>query len=261
MKKVFLFLFFLIQTVLSFSQEKKAFIGTIIRENFFKETTEIKNTESEIYWLLYCDDITKRQLVFRDGDNGYLKYRKYLDKKVIVFGEVMNWETAHHKTKELIIVKNMKEIDETGQEIYKYISNNVMKAAQSVILETTNDKIDISKIKIVEDFGNVSNPFTGEYFYRDFIAYPYYSIRKFGSAIDGEIVEISKTTESSIIIKSGDLEIEYFGWITLDENLKVGDKILKGTFLGTLYGGGDSGMKLKIRMKYKDTIINPSLWF
>ena len=106
MKRSFFIAVFLIQMILCFSQENKSFVGTIIRESFTKETVDLQNSESEIYWVLYCDDNIKRQLIFQE-ENGYLKYFKYIDKKVIVFGELMNWETAHHKTEELIIVKDI----------------------------------------------------------------------------------------------------------------------------------------------------------
>ncbi|WP_191016358.1 hypothetical protein [Treponema zioleckii] len=143
-------------------------------------------------------------------------------------------------------------------------TNRMTIDARSVILETTSAKVDFSKIKITEKFGETQNPFTGKTFFRDYVAYPYYSIKKFCSALDGEISEI-KTISSgghgnSIAVRTEDLEIEYFGWIKLNEELHVGDKISKGTFLGTLYGGGDCGMKLKIRMKYKNKVINPEKW-
>lgn len=260
MKRVFFIFIFSIQMFLCFSQEKRAFVGTIFRESFTKESVEFTKPESEIYWILYCDDNIKRQLVFQEKKD-YSKYLKYVNKKVMIFGEIIKWETAHHKTEELISVMNIQEINETEQKIYEYISNNIMNNSQSVILESTNETIDISKIKISEEFGDTQNPFTGKYFFRDYIAYPYYSIRKVCSALDGEVVKITKEKENSIIIKTSDIEIEYFGWIKIDENLKVGDEIVKGTYLGTLFGGGDSGMKLKIRMKYNGSIINPSLWF
>lgn len=261
MKKSIFLIILVIQTFLCFSQEKKAYYGKIVRESFSKETTENKNSELEIYWILNCDDGLNRQLIFLDGENEYSKYKKFLNSKVMVFGEIMSMETAHHKTKELIVVKNIQEVEENEVETYKYISNEIMNKSQSVILEAAKDNIDKSKIRIIDDFGKVQNPISGEFFFRDYIAYPYYSIQKFCSSIDGEIIEISNKLESSIVIKSGDIEIEYFGYIKIDKNLKVGDKILVGNYIGTLFGGGDSGMKLKIRMKYKNSIINPSLWF
>lgn len=57
------------------------------------------------------------------------------------------------------------------------------------------------------------------------------------------------------------LEIQYFGYMRIDEKLKVGDKVKKRTYLSTMLGGGDNGMVLNIRMKYKGEIIDPSTWF
>ncbi|UTC42707.1 peptidoglycan DD-metalloendopeptidase family protein [Treponema sp. OMZ 857] len=139
-----------------------------------------------------------------------------------------------------------------------------MNNAQSVIVKTTNENYDASKIKLSEKFGEVEDPFTGKKYFRNYVAYPYYSIKEFCSVLDGEIIQINKNKSekgnTSIIIKTEELEIEYFGWINLNTELNIGDKIKKGTFLGILFGGGESGMKLHIRMKYKNKIINPSIW-
>lgn len=124
MKRFFLITIFLMQTLLCFSQEKRYFAGTIVRESFAKEDVDFQNPESEIYWILYCDDNIKRQLIFQEK-NCYSKYLKYVDKKVLVFGELMNWETAHHKTEELIIVTNIQDFDENEQKIYELISNTI----------------------------------------------------------------------------------------------------------------------------------------
>lgn len=67
--------------------------------------------------------------------------------------------------------------------------------------------------------------------------------------------------DTSITIKTGDLIIEYFGNIRPEKNLKPGKKVSKGEALGVLYGGGDYGMILKIRMKYCGRIIDPTPWF
>ena len=160
-----------------------------------------------------------------------------------------------------------------GTDLYEYISKNIMSGAHSVIMETTKEGISPDDIKIAEKFGEAQNPITGEKFFRDYVSYPYYAIKKVGSALDGEIVEIglkentsprdlfSSLLEYFIIIKTEDLEIEYFGYMSIDKNLKSGDKIKKGTYLSTMLGGGDGGMVLNIRMKYKGEIINPSAWF
>ena len=160
-----------------------------------------------------------------------------------------------------------------GTDLYEYISKNIMIGAHSVVMETTKEDISPDDIKIAGKFGEAQNPITGEKFFRDYVSYPYYAIKKVCSALDGEIVEIglkentspqdlfSSPLEYFIIIKTEDLEIEYFGYMSIDKNLKVGDKIKKGTYLSTMLGGGDSGMVLNIRMKYKGEIIDPSAWF
>ena len=160
-----------------------------------------------------------------------------------------------------------------GTDLYEYISKNIMAGAHSVIMETTKEGISPDDIKIAEKFGEAQNPIIGEKYFRDYVSYPYYAIKKVCSALDGEIVEIgmkentsprdlfSSPLEYFIIIKTEDLEIEYFGRMRIDKNLKVGDKIKKGTYLSTMLGGGDGGMVLNIRMKYKGEIINPSEWF
>ena len=163
-----------------------------------------------------------------------------------------------------------------GTDLYEYISKNIMAGAHSVIMETTKEGISPDDIKIAEKFGEAQNPITGEKFFRDYVSYPYYAIRKVCSVLDGEISEIgmrenqhassrldlfASPLEYFIIIKTEDLEIEYFGNMSIDKNLKSGDKIKKGTYLSTMLGGGDGGMVLNIRMKYKGEIINPSEWF
>ncbi len=158
---------------------------------------------------------------------------------------------------------------ELNSDVYEYISKNIMADAHSVIMETTNEKYSADDIKIAGKFGEAQNPFTGKSFFRDYISYPYYAIRKVCSALDGEIIEITglKNLEqnlglgTSITIKTEDLEIQYFGYMRIDEKLKVGDKVKKGTYLSTMLGGGDNGMVLNIRMKYKGEIIDPSTWF
>ena len=61
-----------------------------------------------------------------------------------------------------------------------------------------------------------------------------------------EVSQIMKNA-TSVISK---LLIEYSGNIQPEKNLKPGKKVSKGEALGALYGGGDYGMILKIRMKY-----------
>ena len=158
---------------------------------------------------------------------------------------------------------------EQNSDIYDYISKNIMANAHSVIMETTKEEYSTDEIKIAGKFGENQDPFTGKSFFRDYVCYPYYAIRKVCSALDGEIVEITglKKLEqnlgqgTSITIKTEDLEIQYFGYMRIDEKLKVGDKVKKGTYLSTMLGGGDNGMVLNIRMKYKGEIIDPSTWF
>ncbi|MBQ5499345.1 MAG: hypothetical protein IIT73_06085, partial [Treponema sp.] len=91
--------------------------------------------------------------------------------------------------------------------------------------------------------------------------------RNFCSALDGTIVYIGQPTNyplvanAAITVKTDGLEIEYFGLMWLNKDLSVGSKIEKGTYLGTMRGGGDSGMVLNIRMRYDGKIIDPSRWF
>lgn len=87
------------------------------RESFTKGDVELQNSESEIYWILYCEDNIKYQLFFQE-ENCYTKYSKY------------------------------------------------------VILESTDKSTDVSKIDIIDNFGNDLNLLTGEYCFRDYIAYP-----------------------------------------------------------------------------------------
>ena len=65
----------------------------------------------------------------------------------------------------------------------------------------------------------------------------------------------------SITVKTDDLEIEYFGYMKINPELAVGDRIEKGTYLATMLGGGDSGMVLNIRMRYKGDVIDPTPFF
>ncbi|MBR0124759.1 MAG: hypothetical protein IJM03_05360 [Treponema sp.] len=151
------------------------------------------------------------------------------------------------------------------EEIYDYISKNIMCNAQSVILEATKKEINPDDIKISGHFGE--RPGICKKYYCDYISYPYYSIRKFCSALDGTIVYIGQPTNyplvanAAITVKTDGLEIEYFGLMWLNKELSVGSKIEKGTYLGTMKGGGDSGMVLNIRMRYDGKIIDPSRWF
>lgn len=108
MKRIFFILIILTEASMCFSQESKAFIGEIVLESFINKTLEnYYNPAPEIYWMLNCDDDKRRQLVFYSENNGYAKYQKYLDCKVIVFGKIINCETAHHKTEELILVNDI----------------------------------------------------------------------------------------------------------------------------------------------------------
>ena len=155
---------------------------------------------------------------------------------------------------------NKKDLDASD-----YIIENIMSDAQSVIMEATGSYS--TEIKISKKFGEAQDPFTGKTIFRDYVSYPYYSIRKFCSALDGVIVQIESpkdkqgTANLSIIVKTDELEIEYFGYMKINPELAVGDAIKKGTYLATMLGGGDSGMVLNIRMRYKGQIIDPSPWF
>ena len=157
--------------------------------------------------------------------------------------------------------------NKTERDINTYISKNIMADAQSVIMETTREDITPDKIKITDMFGDAQNPFTGEKYFRDYVSYPYYSIRKFCSALDGVITKIDCPTNYygdanlSIIVKTEELEIEYIGLMKINPDLALGDKINKGTYLATMLGGGDSGMVLSIRMRYNGEVINPAPWF
>ena len=122
----------------------------------------------------------------------------------------------------------------------------------------------ISALPVDYDFGVKINPLTGEEYLCNYISYPYYSIKEFGSGFNGKIIKINKNRDSnkeqdtSITIQKGNVQVTYSGWINFPDNLKEGDSITKGTLLGTLFGGGDSGMKLKIQVKYKDQYLNPA---
>jgi len=136
---------------------------------------------------------------------------------------------------------------------------------QSVVLEATKEGIDLSLIRPICKFGKSRNCFTNESYFRDYVAYPYYSIRKFCSALDGEITEMCKWKDNgegaSITVRTGKLEIEYFGSFWFAENLSVGGKIKKGTYLGRMYGGGDGGMVLHLRTRYNGKVVDPELFF
>lgn len=148
---------------------------------------------------------------------------------------------------------------EKKSEVYKKIDSQIIINPDAVILESTIAYK--NEIKILEKFGEAKDPITGKKIFRDYVAYPYYSIKKFGSAMDCVISKIKTDGEVSITTCSGNLEIEYFGMIRIDENLKAGDELKIGSYIGTMLGGGDSGMKLKIRMRYDGSIINPEHWF
>ena len=47
----------------------------------------------------------------------------------------------------------------------------------------------------------------------------------------------------------------------INPELAVGNRIEKGTYLATMLGGGDSGMVLNIRMRYKGDVIDPTPFF
>ncbi len=158
-----------------------------------------------------------------------------------------------------LISFSCKSSDKNRLDLYKKIDNQIIINPDAVILESTNAYK--NEIKIIEKFGDAKEPVTGRQIFRDYVAYPYYSIKKFGSAIDCIISKIETDGEVSITTCSDNLEIEYFGMIRIDENLKVGDELKIGSYIGTMLGGGDSGMKLKIRMRYNGSIINPEHWF
>lgn len=162
-------------------------------------------------------------------------------------------------------IQNKKANLETDVTIYEYIDKNIMINRQSIILESKQKNLNPKDIRVLLKFGVDRNPINGNLIFRDYVAYPYYSINTFCSALDGQITKMQNfDTEnhgSLITIKTENLEIEYFGWFYFNKDLKVGDKITKGTLLGTMYGGGDSGMVLHIRMKYKGKVLNPDVWF
>ncbi len=149
--------------------------------------------------------------------------------------------------------------------VYDYISENIMADAHSVIMEATGSYS--TEIKILKTYGETQNPFTGKSYFRDYVSYPYYSIRKVCSALDGVIVRIDLPKDNqgianySITVKTDDLEIEYFGYMKINPELAVGDRIEKGTYLATMLGGGDNGMVLNIRMRYKGDVIDPTPFF
>ena len=84
---------------------------------------------------------------------------------------------------------------------------------QSIVLEATKQGRGFSDIRIVRRFGETRNVFTGEPYFCDHVAYPYYSIRKFCSALDGEVTEMrgfgDNKSDASVTVKTGNLEIEY----------------------------------------------------
>ena len=140
----------------------------------------------------------------------------------------------------------------------------IMEDSASVILEPAKPLSYYKTLPIAERFGEAVNPISGEPFFRDYIAFPYYSIRKFCSALDGEITKISggaENGESSVSVRTGKLEIEYFGCFHIEKNLSVGGKAKKGECLGVMFGGGDGGMVLKIRMRYDEKIVDPTEFF
>ena len=136
---------------------------------------------------------------------------------------------------------------------------------QSVVLEATKQGRGFSDIRIVRRFGETRNVFTGEPYFCDHVAYPYYSIRKFCSALDGEVTEMrgfgDNKSDASVTVKTGNLEIEYFGYFRFSENLNVGDKIKKGTCLGIMFGGGETGMVLHLRTRYNGRLVDPEQFF
>lgn len=118
-------------------------------------------------------------------------------------------------------------------------------------------------------YGVDIDPFTGRLFFRDHIAYPYYSVRTFKAALSGVIVALGPVAceapgwigENCITIRTGNLEIDYFGSMDVAPGLAPKQAIARDTMLGTMTGGGDVGMQLKIRMRYKGVVIDPSFWF
>jgi len=159
-------------------------------------------------------------------------------------------------------IKNIP-LDSSDLELYEKAYDIIGTDYEPVILKTTNAVKDASKIPVLYEFGTKINPFTGEEYLCNYISYPYYSIKKFGSGFDGKIIKINKDRksnkylDSSITIQKGDVQVTYSGWINIPEDLKEDDLIKKGTLLGTLTGGGDSGMQLKIEVQYKNQILNP----
>lgn len=155
---------------------------------------------------------------------------------------------------------NKKDLD-----VYDNVIEDIMADAQSVIMEATGSYS--TEIKIINKYGDAQDPLTGKSYFRDYVSYPYYSILKVCSALDGVIVQIASPKDNlgianySITVKTDDLEIEYFGYMKINTELSVGDKIEKGTYLTTMLGGGDGGMVLNIRMRYKGIVIDPSPFF
>ena len=154
------------------------------------------------------------------------------------------------------VSKKLYDTDETLK-VYGKILSEMDEDIGSILLEATNGN---NFIEIQQNFGITQHPFTGELVFRDYIAFPYYSIRRFKNALSGIVTNMENDTyEKRIIIKSGNLEIEYFGHMIINERLAINSVIEKGTFIGEMQGGGDSGMVLKIRMKYKGILIDPSV--
>lgn len=160
-------------------------------------------------------------------------------------------------------IKNIP-LDSSDLELYEKAYDIIGIDYEPVIIKATQTDNNNSKLPVDYDFGVKINPLTGEGYLCNYISYPYYSIKEFGSGFDGKIIKINKNRDSnkekdtSITIQKGNVQVTYSGWINFPDNLKEGDSITKGTLLGTLFGGGDSGMKLKIQVKYKDQYLNPA---
>ena len=168
----------------------------------------------------------------------------------------------------IIVVINIScttEINNTENMInyYNEVSNILSENTCNIIVESNLNNTDNEFIEIQDNFGINRDVFTHKLFFRNYIAFPYYSIRKFKNALSGILISLStnEMLEKIIKIKTGELEIEYFGRMKISDKIKINDLIKKNTLLGEMLGGGDAGMKLKIRMRYKGRITDPSLWF
>lgn len=121
MKKFLIALILFVEAFAAFSEGRKLyFIGTVKSESFPVDEFGGIGREENVWILQGKNKSEKRQLVFLNGKKDYDTYRPMLNQRVLVYGETMDWQNAHHKTPQLIIVDRMELFSTVGKTDLSY---------------------------------------------------------------------------------------------------------------------------------------------